>query len=249
MREGLRGVLLTCSVGHEHKASTEVRHALEEHWTQLNPDANKDDDDDDNADDDEKATNFNDFSSALESDLVRVRALGKSGDSHFSSLATGVGGVAFLRCLDDAIELVPFVRDLMRAAIVRPSTRFTNMLIPVQRVCRADLDDVAAELKPLIDAVFNDANAPAQRWALVWKTHNCGGMPDKYAAAKRIAPLVDARHKVSLDAPDTAVVVHAVRAHAYIAILPDYQELREYFISRIVDANAKQTPTNETDDD
>lgn len=244
MRDGLRGVLVTCAVGHEHKSSTEVRHSLEEHWTQLHPTPADDDDNDSNSSA-TTTTNFNDFSSALESDLARVRALGNTGDSHFAPLATGVGGVAFLKCSDAAIDLVPFVRDMMRAASVRPSTRFTNMLVPVQRVCRAELDVVVAELAPLIDAAFNGADVPAKRWALVWKTHNHVGMPDKYAAAKCIAPLVDARHKVCLDTPDTVVAVHAVRAHAFLAILPDYQELREYFLSRIVADGANQPDDDE----
>jgi hypothetical protein len=244
LRDGMRGVLLTCAVGLEHKARTEVRHSLEEFWTQLNPDDNDSDDDDDDDDDDDANDNSskcNDFTSALESDLAQVRALGNAGDDHFSPIVVRTGGVGFLRCSDDAIDLVPFVRDLMLAAKLRPSTRFTNMLIPVQRVCRAEIDAVVEAVTPLIAAAFNGADAPVQRWALVWKTHNHVGLPAKADAAKRIAPLVDARHRVDLSKPDTVVAMHAVEAFAFVAVLPNYQELREYFLSRLVADAAKTT--------
>lgn len=238
VRAGVCGVLLSCSVGQESRARVEVRNTLDEHFGSASS-THRDDDDDEDGDDDNDDNDdaaHTDFSAALASDLASAASVSRFHVTRFSTKRTG--GRVFLRCSDESVDLVATVTALLRAARVRPSTRFTHLLMPVQRVCRADMDEVVAALTPLIGASsLGAADAPAQRWALVWKLHNCGGLSkNKADAAKRIAPLVDARHPVDLDAPETAVVVHAIEAHAFVAVLPHYSELCEFMVSRLIAA-------------
>lgn len=193
-------------------------------------------DDDDESDDDI----LNQLSDAIDKTKKETKA-----KTHiFKSVDTGTPGRGFIRAdIPDFHELLmTIINDLATSKVKR--TRHVNRIIPVEKVCRAKMEDIMNAAGELFDRHFlKEASSFAIQF-----NRKCNKEIEREDVIKQLAELVNLKNmknKVNLKTPDKTIIVEVFKGLCLIAVAPDYIKLKKYNLHEL----SKQEDEEKKEDD
>lgn len=198
-----------------------------------------DDDDDDD-----------DIASQLEKEIKSAQQGQKTNRNRFQQVETKVPNCIFIKTtIDNPNELgVRIIRD-----IAETQTRKTRMLLrfmPVDVVCRSNVESIKNAAGQLFDKVFLHCE-PTTFAIVVNKRYNNDA--DRMEIIRELAEMVSFKnslHKVDLKNAKLTVVVEIVRGLCCLSILPDFVQLKKFNVSELTnvkdDKEAKESKEADT---
>lgn len=156
----------------------------------------------------------------------------------FKSLDSGSKGLGFIRAdIDDFHELiVTIIADLATTKVKR--TRFTNRIIPIEKVCSAKIDDIMNAAGEIFDKHF--LKEPCT-YAINFN-HRCNNDFQRDEVIKQLAELINLKNiknKVDLRNPQKTVIVEIVKGLCLLSVVPDYVKYKKYNLNEIAKVEEK----------
>eukprot|EP01134_Creolimax_fragrantissima_P002947 CFRG2947T1 len=125
--------------------------------------------------------------------------------------------------------------------------KYCHRLVPVTKVCRANVDKIREAVEPLIRTHFH-SGGEKYKYSVLYKCRYNDGMKDSRSAViDMVAGLVDGRigakgedgrgygHTVDLSEPQKSVMVEIMEKWCLLSVVTDYFALRKY---NLVELNA-----------
>lgn len=189
--------------------------------------ANSDSDDSDSDDEPE------DISSQLENEIQSGIKSNAKKRRTFQQVDTGTPNCLFIKTnLKDPVGFgVKIVRDLAETKISK--TRFLLRFLPIEKVCRSNLDDIKNSAGQLFDKYFLNTT-PKTFSIIVNKRYN--NNVDRMGIIKELADIVTFKsnaHKVDLSNPQVTIVVEIIKGLCCLAVVPDYLQLKKYNLAEL----------------
>lgn len=244
LEPGFRGFMVTCNF--------REKECIREGYTILNEYADNWTDDDaaglvndgtateetENTDDGAPAHNSEteseaeDISSQLDKE-IEASAQTKRSERRFQQVDTGTPNCLFIKAaIRNPVGLATkIVRDLVETKIQK--TRFMLRLLPVESVCRANVEDIKNAAGKLFDKYFLKS-APTTYSIAVNKRYN--NNIDRMGIIHELADIIafkNAAHKVDLGHPKVTVVVEVIKGLCCLSVVPDYLELKKYNLAEL----------------
>lgn len=132
------------------------------------------------------------------------------------------------------------VRDI--AETKKRKTRMLLRFLPVDAVCRANIEDIKNAAGKLFDKVF--LNAKPIKYSVIFNKRYNNNV-DRMAVIHELATLIDFKssaHKVDLKNPQITVIVEIIKGLCCISILPDFLKLKKYNLHELT---SNEKPANE----
>lgn len=150
----------------------------------------------------------------------------------FQAVDTGSNNCVFIKtAIENYQELaVTIVRDLFETKEKR--TKFSNRLIPVDKVCRANIDEIVNNSGALFDLHF--LKEPFT-FAIIFN-RRCNHDIIRDDVIKQLADLVtqkNIRNKVDLKNPQKTILIEIIKGLCLISIIPDYLKLKKYNLNEL----------------
>lgn len=245
LEPGIRGFLATCNFREKDcvresynllnefadatpasdcKAVDESGAAIAADSTKMADDSGNVDGTNSHSDDEEE-----DISTQLQKEIATINSTSKN-RNRFQQIETKVPNCIFIKTtLADPNELgVRIIRDIAKGRKRR--TRYLLRLVPVEVVCKANVEDVKNAAGKMFDKVF--LNTPATTFAiLVNKRYN--NEFDRMGVITELANMISFKnpnHKVDLKRAKHTIILDVIKGLCCISILPDYNEHKKYNI-------------------
>jgi len=122
------------------------------------------------------------------------------------------------------------------------STRYVSRIIPIQSFITADIGSIAATVKELFASLFPPTVARETTYKVELRIRNSGKLDkEKGSVMEAIGKAVGSRHLVSLDEPQTVVLVEVVKHLACVALVTErrWQKLSKFNV-RVNSETAEQ---------
>lgn len=195
-----------------------------------------------NGDEDEEEEE--DIATQLEKEIKTIKA--KRDKSQFQQVETKTPNCVFIKTtVEDPTALgLRILRDI--AETKKRKTRILLRFIPIEAVCRADLNEITNAAGKLFDKHF--LNVPATTFAIVVNKRYNNSI-DRMAVIKALADIVtfkNVQHKVDLKNAQLTVVVEIIKGLCLLGILPDYFQLKKFNLSELVEPSEKKKEQGET---
>lgn len=183
--------------------------------------------------DDDDVEEEEDISSQLEKEIKTATQEQKTNRNRFQQVETKVPNCIFIKSsIDDPNELgIRIVRDI--AETKKRKTRMLLRFMPVDAVCRANIENMKNTAGQLFDKVFLNTE-PTTFSIIVNKRYN--NDVDRMEIIHELADLItfkNSLHKVDLKNAKFSVVVEVVKGLCCISVLPDYIALKKYNVSEL----------------
>lgn len=247
LEPGVRGFLATCNFN-EKECVRECYNLLNEYADQLeneNEAAIASDKVESKSTFDDSGTaadepDEEDISTLLENEINSIKTAQRTGEHRFQQIETKVKNCVFIRTtVPDPNALgVYIMRNL--AETKQRKTRMLLRFLPVDAVCKANIEDIKNAAGKLFDKVFLNTE-PTTFSVIVNKRFN--NSIDRMHIIQGLAELIDFKstaHKVDLKTPKVSVVCEIVKGHCCISILPDYFKLKKYNVHELVQPNEEK---------
>ncbi|XP_054288993.1 THUMP domain-containing protein 1 homolog [Macrosteles quadrilineatus] len=158
----------------------------------------------------------------------------------FTVVDTGVQAIIFIKTtLEDPVKLAHTI--LSEAAATKTQKgRFLLRLVPVEVVCRANMEDMKTAADSLFDKHFKCD--PTTFAIVVNKRYNDSLLRDEVIQA--LALLVtdkNREHKANLKEPNRTVLVEIFKGMCLMSVLEDYKTLRHYNIAELTKPDEGET--------
>lgn len=194
--------------------------------------------------DDDDDVEEEDISSQLEKEIKSANRQQKTNQNRFQQVQTKVPNCIFIRTtVEDPNELgVRILRDIFETK--KRKTRMLLRFMPVDAVCRSNINDIKNTAGRLFDKVFLNTD-PTSFAIIVNKRFN--NDVDRMGIIRELADMISFKnslHKVDLKNAKLTVVIEIVKGLCCISILPDYFLLKKYNVSELT--NIKED-TEKTD--
>lgn len=181
-----------------------------------------------------------DISTLLEKEIHTINTAKKENRYRFQQVETNVSNCIFIKTtVPNANELgVRIVGDI--AATKKRKTRMLLRFLPVDAVCRANIEDIKNAAGRLFDKVF--LNAEPTTFSVIFnKRHN--NSIDRMAVIQELAGLVDFKstaHKVDLKNPKISIVVEILKGICCISLLPNYINWKKYNVHELTQVKKEE---------
>lgn len=214
----------------------------------------------DKSDDSDGDDEIEDISSQLENEIRDSIKAKKRPVQRFQQVDTGTPNCLFIKStVGNPVGLtVKILRDLAETKIQK--TRFLLRLLPVETVCRANVEDIKNAAGKLFDKYFLNGE-PKTFSIIVNKRYN--NNIDRMGIIRELADIVtfkNVAHKVCLGNPQFTIIVEVIKGLCCLSVVPDYLQLKKYNLAELAakpktDDNNKNgdktadTPTTTTEPD
>lgn len=218
---GDQGFLVTCNFK-ERDSIRECYQLLNEYSKKLFPeDQGEGEGEDDN----------DDITSQLQSQIEKTNKEMKERAHKFSSVATGVQNLLFIKSVVDPLTLgVNVIRDL--AETKKKRTKVTLRFIPVEAVCKANMEDLKSAAGLLFDKHF--LKEPSTFGIIFHRRFHHDLQREE--VIKELADLVTSKNignTVNLTEPKQSIIIEVIKNICLITVLPDYFKLKKYNINEL----------------
>ncbi|KAJ3185246.1 hypothetical protein HDU85_001296 [Gaertneriomyces sp. JEL0708] len=228
---GMQGILVFCTMNKEKLAVTELRN-----WFTDFVEDTPAKDESDSADD---------IEDSLEKELEGLKRSRSERKEQFMWCKTDMDCIVFLQTqspLAPADFVYKVLSDLDRNKVKK--TRYTMRLHPVERTCRAFMDDIKDLAKKICSPHFHVENQTPVKWACEAKVR-WNDIIKKDELIKEIADIVGGRHVVDLKSPELTVIVEIFKNICAISVVRGYHELKKYNIEKIYEGKEAQNGTSQ----
>lgn len=145
----------------------------------------------------------------------------------FQALDLGTPGSTFIRAdIPDHYDLgLKIINELAETKVKR--TRYTNRIIPIEKVCKAKLDDICDAAGELFDKHF--LKQPSTFAIIFNRKYNSEMNRDEII--KQLAELVHLKNmgnKVNLKTPEKTIICEVLKGMCMLTVVPDYFKLKKF---------------------
>jgi tRNA acetyltransferase TAN1 len=183
---------------------------------------------DDGEDDDEE-----DITKQLSAEIVKTQQETQEKSNLFQAVETGTNNCVFIKTSISVNhrELgFSIINDLFATKMKK--TRFSNRLIPIDRVCRANITEITATAGALFDLHFLSGSST---FAINFN-RRCNGDVKRDDVIRELAALVtqkNMKNKVNLKNPQKTVLIEIIKGLCCLSVIPDYLKLRKYNLNEL----------------
>lgn len=186
-----------------------------------------------------------DISALLEKEIKTLTTAKTADRYRFQQVETKVANCIFIKTtIPDPNELgLRIMRDI--AEKEKRKTRFVQRLLPVDVICRANIEDIKNAAGKLFDKIFLNVE-PTKYSIVVNKRHNTS--LDRMKIIQSLAELIDFKnsaHKVDLKNPKITIVVEVIKGLCCLSILPDYIKLKKFNIHELTQPKEEEKSADE----
>lgn len=184
-----------------------------------------------------------DISTALNKEISELKAEYSKpiNARRFQVVNTGVKNVVFIRStLENPLDLVSKIITEMDKT-KQQRTRFLLRLLPIEVVCKANMNDIKLKADALLEKYF--AQEP-KTFSIVFNRHSNNNIR-RDEVIEDLADIISKKNpgnRADLKNPELAVIVEVIRGTCLICVAPDYYKFRKYNLLEI--CNSKQ-PTSD----
>ncbi|KAI9000250.1 hypothetical protein BC832DRAFT_594101 [Gaertneriomyces semiglobifer] len=228
---GMQGILVFCTMNKEKLAVAELRN-----WFTDFVDDTPAKEESDSADD---------IEDSLEKELKGLKTSRSERKEQFMWCKTDMDCIVFLQTqspLAPADFVYKVLSDLDRNKVKK--TRYTMRLHPVERTCRAFMDDIKDLAKKICSPHFHVENQAPRKWACEAKVR-WNDIIKKDELIKEIADIVGGKHVVDLKSPELTVIIEIFKNICAISVVRGYHELKKYNIEKIYEGKETQNGTSQ----
>lgn len=181
-----------------------------------------------NVDNSESDTEEEDIATELQNQIASINAKRKN-PNRFQQVDTKVPNCIFIKTTAavDPNELgVRIIRDIVTNQKRR--TRFLLRLVPVDVVCKANIEDIKNAAGKMFDKIF--LNTEPTTFAIVMNKRFNNDI-DRMGIITELANMIsfkNSKHKVDLKHAQQTVVVEVIKGLCCISVLPNYNEYKKY---------------------
>lgn len=177
-----------------------------------------------------------DISTQLQNQIASINAKRKN-PNRFQQVDTKVPNCIFIKTtVADPNELgVRIIRDIVETRKRR--TRFLLRLVPVDVVCKANIEDIKNSAGKLFDKIF--LNTEPVTFAIVMNKRFNNNI-DRMEIITELANMIsfkNSKHKVDLKNAQQTVVVEVIKGLCCISILPNYIEYKKFNVFELTKDN------------
>lgn len=198
----------------------------------------KDDTDGDDNDED-------DITNQLSIEINKAKQESKDKACLFQAVDSGSNGVSFIRTsVENHYDLgIKIIRKL--AELKTKRSRFTNRLLPIESVCKANVEDITDSAGKLFDKHFLRESST---FSIIFNKRLNNSI-HREEIIKQLADLVVQKNignKVNLKNPEKTILVEVIKGLCLLTVLPDYLELKRFNLNElwIKKDIEKNDPTN-----
>jgi len=119
-----------------------------------------------------------------------------------------------------------------------PKTRYSSVLLPIQRTAESKLTEIEKAAKPLIDPIFHQGGEP-KKYAILCKVRSNSGVRRSHII-KAFYSYVGKEHIVEKKNPDWAVIVEVIKKTCMITITNEYQKYLKFNARMILATERKK---------
>ncbi|XP_034934177.1 THUMP domain-containing protein 1 homolog [Chelonus insularis] len=160
----------------------------------------------------------------------------------FQHIDTGVKNVIFIKStIPDPLKLTLTIIKTITETNT-PISRFLLRFLPIQTICRANIDEIKSEANLLFEKHF--VQTPVT-FAIVFNRHYNNTI-QRQAVIEALASIITSKNpgnKADLKNPDIAVVVEIIKNSCLLSIAPEYYKYKKYNLLEL--CNKKDLTTNE----
>ncbi|XP_012283361.1 THUMP domain-containing protein 1 homolog [Orussus abietinus] len=185
---------------------------------------------------------------AINKELDELKAVSKKDVSQkrFQVVDTGAKNVIFIRSsLPNPLEVVStIIKELDETK--KQHTRFLLRILPIEVVCKANMNDINAKADVLFQKYFSQE---PKTFCIVFNRHSNNSM-NRNDVIEDLAKLVVKKNpdnKADLKNPEIAIVVEVIRGFCLLAIAPDYYKYKKYNLLEICNPKEKEQKENSQD--
>ncbi|XP_017887554.1 THUMP domain-containing protein 1 homolog [Ceratina calcarata] len=192
----------------------------------------------------EQSDGEDDISTALNKEINKLKAehLKPVNARRFQVVHTGVKNVVFIRTtLENPVELVSKIVTEMHKT-KQQRTRFLLRLLPIEIVCKANMNDIKLKADALLEKYF--AQEP-KTFSIVFNRHSNKTIR-RGDVIEDLADIITKKNpgnKADLKNPELAVIVEVIRGTCLMCVAPDYYKFRKYNLIEI--CNSKQATNDD----
>lgn len=173
-----------------------------------------------------------DISSQLDNE-IKKSIENKKTERRFQQVDTGTPNCLFIKStIRNPVGLaMKIVRDLAETKIQK--TRFLLRLLPVENVCRANVEDIKTAAGKLFDRYFLNTE-PKTFSIAVNKRYN--NNVDRMSIIHELADIITFKsvaHKVDLGNPQLTIIVEIIKGLCCLSVVPDYLQLKKYNLTEL----------------
>ncbi|CAL8467124.1 g6660 [Coccomyxa elongata] len=229
-----RGFLISCLGGKEPQAAREAANVLTEFYEKLSPGKGETDGAEVNA-----AT---DIAAAIADEVAELK---DKGNRLFVYHKTNINGLAYLSMKADAEGPGPVQLASALAQEVKDTrqcrTRLCIRFLPVEKVCRADVEEIGRTAKELTDAHFPTGEGAATvRFAVAYE-HRASKDLDRMEVINSVVNQIpQPPHKVDLTNADKTILVQLLKANAALSVVSNYKQLSKFNVRELSTSDDEQ---------
>lgn len=234
LEPGIKGFLATCNF-REKECVRECYNLLNEY---VEGSSEKPEEKAEAIANDEEEEEEEDISTQLENEIKTMKT--KRDKTQFQQVETKTPNCIFIKTtVESPVELgEKIMRDIFETK--KRKTRILLRFIPVETVCRADLNDITNAAGKLFDKYF--LNVPPKTFAIVVNKRYNNSI-DRMNVIKELADIVtfkNIQHKVDLKNAELTVIVEVIKGLCCLAVLPDYFQLKKFNLAELVGQTEKK---------
>eukprot|EP01119_Soliformovum_irregulare_P000394 TRINITY_DN10270_c0_g1_i2.p1 TRINITY_DN10270_c0_g1~~TRINITY_DN10270_c0_g1_i2.p1 ORF type:complete len:246 (+),score=66.56 TRINITY_DN10270_c0_g1_i2:232-969(+) len=147
----------------------------------------------------------------------------------FAVVDTGSKGLVFIEIIDPSLQPTPLAEEILRLAEFKPHLMDTcSRLLPINKLCKAELPALTSTMKNLIPQYLSDGTT--ESFAIEYKGRNNPSM-HRTEIIGVIADLVPKSHKVDLKNPDVTIVLEVFKSACGITFEKNYFRLKKFSLA------------------
>lgn len=229
-----RGFLISCLGGKEPQAAREAANVLTEFYEKLSPGKGETDGAEPNG-----AT---DIAAAIADEVAELK---DKGNRLFVYHKTNINGLAYLSMKADAEGPGPVQLASALAQEVKDTrqcrTRLCIRFLPVEKVCRADVEEIGRTAKELTDVHFPTGEGAATlRFAVAYE-HRASKDLDRMEVINSVVNQIpQPPHKVDLTNADKTILVQLLKANAALSVVSNYKQLSKFNVRELSTSDDEQ---------
>jgi tRNA acetyltransferase TAN1 len=184
---------------------------------------------------------LNQLSNAIDNSKKEIKEKAKI----FQALESSQKGNVFIRAdIPEFYELIiNIVNDLARTKVRK--TKLINRIIPIENVCRANLEEIVNAAGELFDKHF--LKEP-HTFAINFN-RKLNKSIDRDDAISRLADLIhqkNIKNKVNLKEPERTVIVEIQKGLCMLSVVPDYIKLKKYNLHSLAKSEEEEDDHDES---
>ncbi|KAK0095286.1 hypothetical protein PV326_008783 [Microctonus aethiopoides] len=258
MECGMTGFLCTCNF-REKDCIREAYRILEEYDDEIKQSENteknkienlqeseKTNDNDDKDDDDDDGNE--DITDALNKEIKELNAQANKSPKtkRFQYIDTGAKNIIFISStVPNTLELgLKIIKDLDETKKQR--SRFILRLIPVQVICRANMNEIKLKASALCEKYFSQE---PKTFSIVFNRH-CNNTIQRNDIIETLAAVISEKNpgnKAHLKNPDIALVVEIIKGFCLLSIAPEYYKYKKYNLLELCNVTTEKKSQDEAE--